>query len=279
MEEKTQLSGEFNQVSGDQGEFNGSYRDLEFAPDPGNASTETKKNKHSRSLLLQASMVALGVVLISSSFGIDILGKKDVAQESIQDTEVVYELYIKNYKDEMEYGVEDFGELGEGVEYDPLTNTLFLRDCDLGIISYHHMTRNGSDFTIHIDGHVTVYGIEAFGDNVIINGGKDSVLVVSPFREGFYTDFGILIENGVLQVGPDVTVEVTGGTHALELNHVEADPGIVFDSNLTSVTGTIVSGQFFYRGDIEDYVDASEPDWTVIDENGNMATYVVFAPK
>ena len=282
MEEKTQLSGEFNQETCDQGEFNGAYRDLEFAPDPEIANTETKKNKHSRSLLLQASMVALGVVLISSSFGIDILGKKEPSQElqkPIHSTDAAYELYITNYDDEMEYRVKDFDELGEGVQYEPLTNTLFLRDCDLGRICFHHMTKNDSLFTIHVDGHVRVYGIEASGDNVIITGCKDSVLEVYPYRSIYHTDYGILIENGVLQVGPDVRVEISGGTHALELNHVEADPGIVFDSSQTTVSGTIVSGQFFYRNDMEDYVDASEPDWTVMNENGNMATYVVFAPK
>lgn len=257
--------------------------------------------KKGRNFLLQAAAVGLGVVLVTNSFGSDLLGDDALFRGSSSSANTgvgdwlsisdlddnVYEIWhLGAWAEELDFGYEgdsrvilcgpDWDGLGGAVRYEPESNTLYLRDCELLELNMHFMSGIGKDITVHVQGDVKLRGIHTFGgNNVVLTGTPGSTLSLSMYEYG--AESGIhMLGNDSIRIGPDITVTVGGFVRAITINGTHADPAILFDETKTSVSGEIVSGDFFAD---PDYLEPGGTDWTVLDETGQAAMQVIFAPK
>lgn len=291
LDPKTKLSPELNRSrDSDALEFSGTYTNKEFSS-ISNDSVPTPKpsrlERHRRSLLLQMASVGLSVVLVTNSFGLDILGDnsgsgidyiviEEVIPESKYDEDesletIPYVIHSTNRT------TENPGPYEETVRYDEASNTLYLDACRVDILNISDMEE---DLTIFVENTSYIALLNSHGTNITISGNQDASLIINRHAEETWWHGIILYGKGrdvALTISPGITVDIHGGESAIGVDNTTANPGIRFNESDTSVTGSLKSGDFpFTSGS---FVNGGAPDWTIVDDTGSMATDVIFSPR
>lgn len=168
-------------------------------------------------------------------------------------------------------GVIDLGTL----RYNANSRTLYLKGCDLEYLGIQVADR----IQIYVEKDSSVgHLVSEHGTSVYLDGVPGAVLEIDSNNRWL---FGIHMYgtggNTRLNVGPGIIVEVSGGTRgAIGIGDTTASPAICYDESQTAVTGTVQSGEFDLFRNTSLYADL--PEWTVIDETGEPAQFVRFAP-
>lgn len=294
LDPKTDPSPEFTHPP--DSEFGDAPKHQEFAHDaPSDATTKkmSRRERHRRTLLLQMAAVGLSAVVVTSSFGQDILGDDMLFTSPKHDSEshisqiVVEEVDEASKHDDKEElrttsyliyedGNSDPGPYADSARYDARSNTLYLSAGPLDILRIDNM---GDDFTIYLEDTCYVGLIECFNGSLTITGNPGTSLLINQHDEYVYWWHGLVIygggTNATLTVEPFITVDIHG-SGAIAIDNTTAPLGIRFNSAYTSVSGTVQSGSYIFRDGA--FVDeGGAADWTVVDEQGNEAEHVVFS--
>ncbi len=289
LDPKTDPSPEFSHPPDN--EFGDAYKHQEFSHDStsdGTAKKPTRRERHRRTLLLQMAAVGLSAVVVSSSFGLDILGddmlfehSAPASSGSTSSITLIEYLGDDHFEHHTIYADNSFTEeaaaYDDTVQYDPHSNTLFLDGCNVAAIDLHQM---GSDFTIYVENTSYVGQIASFGDSdcdVFITGSSGEALLINQ-RDDMSWAHGIILATNapsVLSIESSILVDVYGDSGAFAVS-TSANPAIVYDHAITSVSGTLQMGTFPF---VDGYFETlHNPDWTFTDENGSIAKHIVFAP-
>ena len=294
LDPKTDPSPEFTHTP--DSEFGEAQKHQEFAHNAdaeGTGKKLSRRERHRRTLLLQMAAVGLSAVLVTSSFGQDILGDDMLFTDSGHSSEyynsqiVIEEIDEASKHDDDEsldttdylvYGdsVSDPGPYTDCVRYDESSNTLYLGAGQLDILRIHSM---GDDFTIYLEDTCYVGLIECYGGSLTVTGTPGTSLLVNQHDPDVNWWHGIILygegTDAAFYITPGVTVDVCGDG-AIAIDNTTATTGIWFDETFTSLSGTVQTGAFIFDdGSFVD--DGGAPDWTVVDEQGNMAEHVVFS--
>jgi len=298
LDSKTKLSPELNRSRGsDSLEFSGTYTNKEFSSisnnpvskDPVPAPKPSRLEQHRHSLLLQMASVGLSVVLVTNSFGLDILGDNSLFTDSDPYRIVIEEVIPESRYDEDEFletipyviysinrTAENPGPYEETVRYDEASNTLYLDDCQVDILNISDMEE---DLTIFVESTSYIALLNSHGTNITISGNQNASLIINQHAEETWWH-GIVLygqdRDVALTISPGITVDIYGGESAIAVDNTRADPGICFNASYTSVSGSLKSGDFpFSSGS---FVEGASPDWTIVDDTGTMASRVIFTP-
>lgn len=291
---KTKLSSELNRSrSSDLLEFSGAYTNKEFSftsNDPVPTPKPSRQEKHRHSLLMQMASVGLSAVLVTNSFGLDILGDDSLFTDSDPYRIVIEEVIPESRYDEDEsletipYVIyspnrtaENPGPYEETVRYDESSNTLYLDGCRVDILNVENIE---DGLTIFVENTSYIALLNSHGVNITISGNQNASLIINRHAEETWWHGIVLYGEGsdiALTISPGITVDIYGGESAIGVDNTTAHRGICFDESYTSVTGSLKSGDFpFSSGS---FVSGGAPDWTIVDDTGSMATNVVFSPR
>lgn len=310
MEQKTDLSGEFGRPSVQaRKEFEAdrtsefihppeentplpdpALQDNEFTPLPSSKGTAPKTNKHKkhrRTLLLQMAAVGLGAVIITNSFGGDILGRDTLFSSSVSESTGQFgdpipseeasqsgSLYITQAGNKTPVFLCRNGQATDaqvsGLSYDSVLNRLELDDYSGGQICAEGM---GLDFTIYVKGEnhvdqITVSGVGQGLGSLTIDGTFKSILTIN---ENQNHAVGLLLNanntSNSLTVTWHVDVDVYGSDAAILLSRSTDEIGIYCEP-VTRLSGEIIHS--------DNTLGAA--DWTIsaADNNNTPATHVSF---
>lgn len=296
MDPKTDLTPEFTHPP--DSEFGDAQKHREFAhssdsEDP--VKKMTRRERHRRTLLLQMAAVGLSAVVVTSSFGQDILGDDMLFTDTDHDSSGSYSSQIviekideasKHDDDDVLYhtayliyrdGTSDPGPYSDSVRYDERSNTLYLDTCQVDVLRIDNM---GDDFTIYVENTSYVGLIECVGGNLTISGRAGTDLRINQHDEYVTWWHGIVLygigTDAALTITPGITVDIYGDSGAIAIDNTTAPVGIDFDHAYTTLSGIVQSGSYlFHDGIFVDYGGA--PDWTVLDEQGTPAAHVTFS--
>lgn len=326
MEQKTDLSREFGPLPNcRQQEFGSSPAVLDTGTDPssefskppdpesGNAQaarefsqyshTESppkkpdRRARHRRTLLLQMAAVGLSAVVVTSSFGLDVLGGNNFfAPSDICDYESQFgEIVIEEIDDaslydgddsyyaasfavyQEEFSNYDPGPYADSVRYDKDSNTLYLDGCEVDILNIYEM---GPDFTVYIENTCWIGLLESYGTSITFSGREGAALHVNQHTGALDWWTGITLygqsRDVSLTVEPGIAVTAHGSESAIAVVNTTSRDAIRYNNTYTSLSGPVRSGDF----NLQDgpYMDGGNPDWVVVNENGEPAQDVSFTP-
>lgn len=268
-------------------EFGGAYGDKEFfdrdsSRPEGNGNERREKKR--RTLLLQMAAVGLSAVVVTSSFGEDLLGSDRLfgGSSSSSDSPAGPHLFMlvgeegEEPKDMDVVFLYQDGQVPEEAEeyrdiarYDPQTNTLTLDSCNEGgAIIAQNM---GDDFTVYAEGNCRIGKLQIEYGGLILDGAPGSTLEIN--RQGTYGwTVGIEVlaagKDRRLEIKPGGTVDIYGAWQAVRVQETTAENGIVYDG--TELSGGTISSSSEEEG-------SEGMTWTVWDGDEPART-VVFSP-
>lgn len=302
LDPKTDLSPEFSHPP--DAEFGSIGQQQEFPYDSAADAVKqpSRRERHRRTLLLQMAAAALTTVLVTSSFGLDILGDDMLFSESgssasdpntfSRASESIYAALLQDdsygsgslevvYERGTVYDVSDT--FGDTIRYDPDSNTLYLRGCALDELS----VSLSNPLTIYVEENSSI-GLLNGGDGSIILDGEPGVLldINNGVKRNSWWWHGIVLRcagtNTALTIEPGIIVEVRGSWSAdggaIAISNTSASAAIRYDESRTAVTGTVASGTFDFGDGFSDPEHEHLLDWTVLDESGEQSSFVRFAP-
>jgi len=293
LDPKTDLSSELNRPRiSDSSEFSVACSDKEFSyvsnepvPPPKPSRTE----QHRRSLLLQMASLGLSAVVVTNAMGMDILGDDmlfsdsppkciyvgEVVDESMNDDDPLLETtdYVIYSPDKSEVNP---GPYGDSVWYDDASNTLYLDGCQLDILNISYLDE---DVTIFVESTSHISLLQSIGVSITISGNQDASLIINQHSRVHWW-YGIVMygegHDISLTVSPDAIVNVRGSSGAIAIDNTVANSAIRFDASQTFINGVPQSGAFPFESVLS--VDGGAADWTIMDDNGAIATHVIFSP-
>ena len=290
---KTKLSSELNRSrSSDSLEFSGAYTNKEFSSvsnDPVSTPKSSRQETHRHSLLMQMASVGLSIVLVTNSFGLDILGDDSLFAKSAIDYIVIGEVIDETMYDEdpaletIDYVIQSSNRASENpgpykdtVRYDEASNTLYLDSCQVDVLWIKEMEE---DLTIFVENTSYIGVILNTGVNITISGNQHTSLIINQHSEDLWW-YGVAMygegRDTALTISPGITVKVRGIEGAIAVDNTTANPAIRFDPTYTAVSGSLRSGSFpFTDGS---FVEGGAPDWTISNNTDTIANYVIFAP-
>lgn len=298
LDPRTDLSPEFSHPPDT--EFGNADQKQEFSHDPAvdAAKQSSRRERHRRTLLLQMAAAALTAVLVTSSFGLDILGddmlfSEGEAPSSGASSTASEGIYLSHHRsDDPDVGIlrpiYEQGKLydvssifGNTVRYDPGSSTLYLKGCDLDELSFSLST----PLTIYVEENSAI-GLLNGGDASVILDGEPGVVLEINNGSNRWWWHGIVLRchgaNTALTVEPGIIVEVHGSGvsngGAIAISNTASSPAICYDKSRTAVTGTVASGTFDFSGGFSDPEHEHLLDWTILNESGEQANFVRFAP-
>lgn len=297
LDPKTDLSPELNRPSiSNSSEFSVTHSSKEFSSasnDPVPPPKPSRLEQHRRSLLLQMASVGLSAVVVTNSLGMDILGDDMLFPASVDEYS---REYIGIYEMEEESGHDEDTMLGltsyvihssdrtvvnpgpyeNTVRYDKARNTLYLDGCRIDQLEIVDIE---NELTIFLENTSYIGLLDCTNSNITISGNQGTSLIINQHSDLNWWYGLIMYGEGsdiALTISPDVIVNVRGVDGAIAVDNTEANPGIRFDTSQTFVSGVLQSGVFPFESGA--FVEGGSADWTIVDDNGSIATRVIFAP-
>lgn len=281
-------------------ESGNTYADQEFSQHSGTESAPKKpsrRDRHRRTLLLQMAAVGLSAVVVTSSFGLDILGDSSSSAPSgsgdseslfgeiiieridedskYSDSEPLYATSFAVYQEE--FSNYDPGPYANSVRYDKDSNTLYLDGCEVDVLKIYEM---GPDFTIHIENTSWIGLLESYGSSITFSGRDGTALHVNQHDAALDWGHGIILygqsRDISLTVEPGIAITAHGRDGAIAVVNTASRDAIRYDKAYTTLSGQVRSGDFGLRDG--PYMDRGNPDWVVANEDGEPAQDVTFMP-
>lgn len=284
LDPKTDLSPEFSHLPDT--EFGSVNPKQEFSHDTATdaAKRPSRRERHRRTLLLQMAAVALATVLVTSSFGQDILGDdllfsgtaaptEPTSESAVPDSNASETITItRDWEDSHHVIYTNAANNGiislydDTFRYDPDSYTVYLRGCSLNRLDIS-VSR---DITIYVEEDSSLGHLRSDYCGIILDGEPGAVLEINKHSaedknvwfNGITQQYG----NSSLTVMSGIVVDVYGGSsgYAINILRTAASPAIRYDASQTTMTGTLRSDDFNC--------------WTIVDEAGEPAQFVRFAP-
>lgn len=239
---------------------------------------------------MQMASLGLSAVLVTNAMGLDVLGDDMLFSSETEERYIVIEEVVEESLYDEDDGLETTpyfiysadrsevnpGPYGDTVRYDEASNTLYLDGCRLDLLLVNNMEE---DVTIFVESTSYITLLTSYSTGLTICGNPGTSLIVNDHTR-MYVWHGIVMygegSDVSLGISPEVTVDVRGGDGAIAVDNTTADIGIRYDESRTQLSGRVESGAFLFG--IGAFVDGGETDWTIMDDFGQMAERVIFAP-